>query len=757
MIDETTTGSGWREALSELERILTEGDSTEALRSVADPDFLGLLLRLELDTLVRRGPVPKGPTPRTLLSLAQQAAIGGAVPLQAAAVLHRHLPRLEALVKKCGAWEPETPLWWGEPPTPSPLQHLWQRFDDGTLVEVPDKAILESALTGGARWLSLPRLLHPEFTSPLWKELEEAHGAGQLDLERGDVGTGQVSAQRSDEVLYFSGLEPGLLAVAPHLAVLIQWSLDRWGRRLLGVGEQPAFPPARAMLARYPAPSGGYAAHMDNPGGDRDNGRLLTLVMYLNGPSYECRGGEISLWPEGLRTTAPPALVLPPTSGSAVIFDARRVAHRVEPLAPGHPRWALTLWFNGEPQRPPSFPVPRLPSLSDILRPVEAPPLPPKTLLFHTLDDQRPSGEITVHRLPRGRLRSGVVATVYRGGADLEAWCHHHFEHGVDHAILVFDHLEEPEETATARELRRTFSKQQLTVLSGREVAEGWDSLPEDPRLDPVRRLAHFGGASSYAVASRQALNAGVVLRAIQEGEVAGSLDWLVHLDADEYLLPLGRGRGGGDLGEHFAAASAAGLERLRYVNHELLPPKRSDERPRFKLNPRLAVARLGQNGWQSLVEHLRLEQTSPRPWFHGYFNGKSAVAVPAGHLAAGVHSWFLKEPRPDVSQLLAGPVVLHFHYSTAQTFRRKYLRAAAAGIPPGPLPFEPCATEERALQLVRTLRRQGASEAELEQQLETLHRTLTTFSERDLELLEEAGLIFDPESLLRWPAHGMR
>jgi hypothetical protein len=145
-------------------------------------------------------------------------------------------------------------------------------------------------------------------------------------------------------------------------------------------------------------------------------------------------------------------------------------------------------------------------------------------------------------------------------------------------------------------------------------------------------------------------------------------------------------------------------------------------------------------------VDHLGLGQTAPRPWFHGYFNGKSAVGVADGLCAAGVHGWFLKEPDPAASRLVAGPVVLHFHYRTSAAFRFKYLGGASAGTPPGPLPFKPCPAEEAALDLVNSLRASGVSEVDIEQQLDGLHRTLTTFSERDLELLEEAGLIFAPK-----------
>jgi len=36
------------------------------------------------------------------------------------------------------------------------------------------------------------------------------------------------------------------------------------------------------MLACYPGGSARYLTHLDNPGGAQANGRLLTLLLYLN-------------------------------------------------------------------------------------------------------------------------------------------------------------------------------------------------------------------------------------------------------------------------------------------------------------------------------------------------------------------------------------------------------------------------------------------------------------------------------------------
>jgi len=145
-------------------------------------------------------------------------------------------------------------------------------------------------------------------------------------------------------------------------------------------------------------------------------------------------------------------------------------------------------------------------------------------------------------------------------------------------------------------------------------------------------------------------------------------------------------------------------------------------------------------------VAHLAMAPTDPRPWFHGYHNGKSAVAVAAGAAAAGVHGWFLKGSRgPEAQRFLAGPAVLHFHLSSPESFRRKYLAIAAAPVPAGGGPFELSPTEVATVELIRGLGRQGADAATLARRLDELHRRLTCFSGSDVELLDEAGLVLRP------------
>ena len=307
--------------------------------------------------------------------------------------------------------------------------------------------------------------------------------------------------------------------------------------------------------------------------------------------------------------------------------------------------------------------------------------------------------------------------------------------------------MEEPEEAAAAARLVSKYSATQLTVWPGAEAARSrWPQMPQDPGQHELPRFAH-AGASSHAVAARQTLNAGAALQAAKGDELGGTpLDWLLHLDADEFFYLQGNGRGGATVGSHFAAGRGANLHLLRYANHELLPPPRAGNRPCFKLNPRVAAARFGRRGWSAIVKDLQMEQSDPRPYFSSYHNGKSAVFVPAGRAAAGVHSWALRPGRaPANKRFLAGPAILHCHCPTREAFRQKYLAKAKSQPPAGRLLFESSPMEEAASDLIRALRQSGAGEQTVERRLDDLYQTLTSFSEPERKILDEAGLILRP------------
>lgn len=708
-------------------------------------DFRGLgrLLEIELGRLVKMGPSGRGRGrlhPAGVLQTAQEAAASGLVGIAHLVELRRRLTRLESSLVARGAWAEDRPLWWRPLPDDIGLERTWSRLEDGGRAAGPPPE------GPSASWVMLPDVLSPEILSDVDQELRTLVETEVLELDRGTVGEAdEISPARSDEVLYLSGREPELLQAAPRTAATIQWCLTRLVERAVrAVPAVEAHAPERAMLARYPAPSAGFRPHLDNPGGERDNGRSLSLVLYLNAPARPCRGGELALWAPGDGPESEPAVLTEARGGSAALFDARTVLHEVRPLRPGPARWSLAIWLNDGPQPGAvGLPIPG-PDANDVLLSLEAPPLPADRLLLHRLDGDDPRGLIVVRRRPEGRLRAGIVSTVYGAGETLNDWCRHHVSLGFEHLILVFDGLEEPEEAALASRLRRTYPARTLTIWSDRDalrqLAAGKPGEQEEALLEVAG-----GGRGAQAVSARQTLNATAALRAARSGRLGDpGLDWLLHLDADEYFHLQGPGRGGDEVGEHFAAVAETGIRRVRYLNHELLGRGRTGEPSRYKINPRLASARLGARGWAALVGDLAMDEGDTRPYFHGYVNGKSAVAVPSGVAAAGVHGWTIEPAPPGVSAVLAGPSVLHHHLDSAQAFCRKYTALAMAEESSEAILFEPYRADRKALDLARELLGAGASPEETEAALLELHRSLTWFSSDEIEVLEAANLLLE-------------
>ena len=125
---------------------------------------------------------------------------------------------------------------------------------------------------------------------------------------------------------------------------------------------------------------------------------------------------------------------------------------------------------------------------------------------------------------------------------------------------------------------------------------------------------------------------------------------------------------------------------------------------------------------------------------------------VRGGALAAGVHGWSLTDPvTPEKRTILAGPSVLHYHFASPLSFRRKYLDMAESLTPPDPRPFDPSPVEEAALHMIRSLRREEAGPDTVARRLGELHGRLTGISSDEVELLEEARLLIAPS-----PTHAL-
>lgn len=768
------------EALVEVLRSAPSADPGAGLADLGGPATLDRLLRGAVGAAVGRGPGAgaEGWGPARLVAASEAGARAGTVPAATASRLRGVLERLEVELHRGRFWSPSVAPWWRPLPPPGPLEELWDALDGaadgpGALDGLDGLREALGDLEGPGR-LCLPDGLPDGLVRRVHRELLEAVEDGSLDLARAGVGpTDRATPVRTDRVAYRTGLEPELLEVAPAVAVLIQWVLSRLPERLSGGadGARTLHAPATAMLARYEAPGGGFAPHLDNPGGygpgrsgarGEDNHRAVSLVAYLNAPEAPCSGGEIALWAPGAGRSGSPADVLPAAGGSVVLFDSRRVLHEVRPLAPGPDRWTLVVWLS-DAERPPALaPEPPRVSVAEALEPLEdETPVPAGRVLLRSVRN----GALHVESVPvdaECAPTAGLVCTAHRADDGLGAWLRHHLEAGFDRLLVVLDEVAEEGELERARRLADELDPARITLWSAREASDRWPALAEvQPDVDRLRAAAAQGTATD-AVAARQTLNASAALRAAQAGEIGGPagerLDWLVHLDSDELFHLQGRARGGADLRQHFAALRASGRTVVRYADHELLLVRGQEESgrtgPRFKLNPRLAAARLGPVGWRRLTEHLNLDQEmereGSRPYFRAYWNGKSAVAVAAGRSAAGVHGWLAEGAGERDDEMLAGPAILHLHLPTREAFRDKY-RMVARGSREGgeggrPRAFPPSPLEELAVGAIREALRSGGGEAAIATRLDALYEETLRFGPEEVDLLEEAGLLLAPD-----------
>jgi len=784
----------------------TASDPVPALRRLGSPSGVDRLVRATLVAAVRRGPAAdhEGWGPARLLGVAGRGAQSGALPAATAPALRGLLEDLEERLHGEGLWRPDVPLWWRPLPEPRTPERVWSALE-ATLAPLdageaggawPSAEELAGALASpaGTGWAVIDSGLDEELVSAMHRELATLGRGDVLELARGGVGSeDRASSARSDRVAYLTGLEPELLGSAPSVATLAQWLLHGLARRVaasLATGPIDLHAPMSAMLARYAAPSRGFAPHLDNPGGEQDNARAVTVVAYLNAPHAPCSGGELSLWGPGRSGPDTGPRVVAPAGGTLALFDSRRVVHEVLPLEPGPDRWTMVVWLSDAAHPLPVLPDPPVPTPAEVLEPLggeaDDVPVPEGTVVIRTLpraESSRAAPErseaehgAAVRAVPGRRARAqlprvGIVCTTDRPGRRLEAWCRHHLALGVDHLLVVLDRPTAGSRTAAeadaevdevSQEIRKLAVRLdggsgRITVWSAEEAASRWDEADGSGLSEAARQ-----GRATHAVAARQTLNATAALVAARRGELGRggtrasgpSLDWLLHLDDDELIFPEGRARGGASLGEHFAALDTLCREApgtysaVRYPNHELLLTRQSAGAARFKRNPRVGAGRLGPVGWRRLIEALEMEQGGLRPYFRAYWNGKSAVAVERGRSAAGVHGWRLEGSTVATEcPLVAGPSILHVHLPSPEAFRDKYLGVAVAGaVAPsdGGRPFPPSPLEERTVGLIREAWDAGASEAELAARLDALYAEELCLGADAVELLDAAGLLFE-------------
>ena len=104
-----------------------------------------------------------------------------------------------------------------------------------------------------------------------------------------------------------------------------------------------------AMLAVYPGKGTRFQKHVDNTAGD---GRVLTVLIYLNTDWKEENGGALRVFPSEARVAADAShgecgpVDVYPECGRLAMFFADEVAHEVRPTRAS--RHAVTVWYYDE-------------------------------------------------------------------------------------------------------------------------------------------------------------------------------------------------------------------------------------------------------------------------------------------------------------------------------------------------------------------------------------------------------------------------
>ena len=198
----------------------------------------------------------------------------------------------------------------GDPPLDEAAVDL-RRRDWTTLAIDPDHPLLLAA-AAEAHAHQLGRILQPASTG------------------RGDGA--RLGGLRGDDTLWLDNPACGI--AASDLLAALDELRDGLNRRLtLGLAS------VEAHFAHYPV-GAGYARHRD--GFQRDDARVLSLVLYLNADWPDGAGGELRLH------LADGAHDIAPRMGTLVLFLSAEVEHEVLPAT--QPRFSVAAWFRQRPR-----------------------------------------------------------------------------------------------------------------------------------------------------------------------------------------------------------------------------------------------------------------------------------------------------------------------------------------------------------------------------------------------------------------------
>jgi len=306
-----------------------------------------------------------------------------------------------------------------------------------------------------------------------------------------------------------------------------------------------------------------------------------------------------------------------------------------------------------------------------------------------------------------------IVSTQRTWNKESEPWAHYHLSRGFS-KIYVFVDWGRIDFQPSSSAVQLIACTQEYWAA---HTSRHWPKYVEDVRRDYGTSL--FGSPAS--VMQRQTLNANVAM----ELAVADGIDWLLHIDDDEYFwcpdMPVEA---------HFDGLQRAGIETAVYLNHEaalLGPDTPPDKRRRtwFKKNPNS----MKSNAWGN-VPNL-----GNKPYFVCYANGKSAGRVlPDKVVSNGCHTFWVHNSMGATAEF-GRPGVLHRAFKDVSQFCRRYLEQGIypTEVPPG----HPCSNLPLAQKMARQLIGEGNTAG-----LQALFEEMGIHPEAERAMMEEQGFL---------------
>ena len=182
----------------------------------------------------------------------------------------------------------------------------------------------------------------------------ELHRGGAIPFVLGKTGGGRdgrssqkyaEAVVRGDEIAVLDGGDEARVA---GMSALLRQADEMVATMAKGVASELRRVVSRShpMLACYPGHGAKYVRHLDNPGGAGDNGRILTLLAYLNPEWQPEDGGVLRLHRDDGSTVD----VEPLLDRVVIFWSDERTPHEV--TAAQRPRWAISAWYHQTPALP---------------------------------------------------------------------------------------------------------------------------------------------------------------------------------------------------------------------------------------------------------------------------------------------------------------------------------------------------------------------------------------------------------------------